>query len=131
MVKKISVLLIGVALVAMASTVSAGNHKEDLMHCGCVAYAPGDAAPWGTAYLEWTLLNISKKGFKGHQQHEQYDYETCVYDLTEAFAADGVANYYRGADDCAPTYGGFDGIEVCVITPQDGDLCDGPPPPPI
>jgi hypothetical protein len=131
MVKNIVRLLTTVGLLVSGSAVIAGNHttengKEDLYHCGCVAYAPGVIYNWGTAYLEWSLLNVSKKSGKGHKQHEQYDYETCIFDLSAPLAADGTANYYRGFDDC--TNETIPGIEACSETPQVGGDCSGPAP---
>jgi hypothetical protein len=129
MVKAIASMLIGLALIGSATTAVAGGHKTDVWHCGCVAYAPGAVAPWGTAFLEWSLLNVSQKS-NGHQQHNQYDPETCSYTLDESGVL-GSADYYRVADDCQEVGAvALEGVAVCSATPEfDGALCDGPPPP--
>jgi len=128
MIKSISSILIGLAVLGSVSTaVAAPAPKTDVWHCGCVSYAPGAVAPWGTAFLEWSELNVSQNS-KGHQQHEQYDLETCSYWLTDDTMS--TADYYRGADDCQEVGAlPLPGVATCVATPAfDGLLCDGPPP---
>jgi hypothetical protein len=128
MIKAITSTLIGLALIGSATTAVAGGHKTDVWHCGCVAYAPGAVAPWGTAFLEWSQLNVSQQS-GGHQQHNQYDPETCTFYLTEDTMSS--ADYYRNADDCQEVgQVPLDGVEVCAITPSaEGALCNGPPAP--
>lgn len=123
MVKAIGSILIGLALIGFASTATAGGHKTDVWHCGCVAYAPGDIAPWGTAFLEWSDLSVSKNS-NGHQQHEAGDVETCSYWLNDDTLA--YATYTRGSDDCqevgVPHV--LEGVGTCIATPAfDGALC--------
>jgi hypothetical protein len=122
MFKKITSVLIGLALVGFVSTAVAGGHKTDVFHCGCVAYAPGAVAPWGTAFLEWSELNVGKNS-KGHQLHEAGDEETCTFYLDEFTMSS--ADYIRGGDDCQEVGATHTlaGVEVCVATPSDGALC--------
>jgi hypothetical protein len=127
MVKSITTILIGLALLVSASAAVAGGHKTDVWHCGCVSYAPGAIAPWGTAFLEWSELNVSQNS-NGHQQHNQFDPETCSFFLDDITVS--TVDYYRGADDCQEVgQPPLNGVSVCTATPAfDGALCDGPPP---
>jgi len=75
--KKLSILLIGLMLLVLATpTLAAKPTEAGIYHCGCVALDEKSAE--ATAELQWSLLIINSKS-RGHRMHQMGDTETCTY----------------------------------------------------
>jgi hypothetical protein len=107
--KKLSIVLMCLAVLGFTGTVSAGQPKTGVAHCGCNLD--------GTD-LEWVFLDVSAKS-KGHKQHLDGDLEDCS-DQFEAF----VGTYERDFNDCTLVgEGSLGGVVACDPNPVEGASC--------
>lgn len=106
--KKLSLILICLAVFSFTGTAFAGGHKTSVAHCGCTADGFG---------LEWVYLSVSQKS-KGHQQHDAGDMETCFDGETL------IDTYQREFDDCILFEDALlSGVSDCDGDPLEGGIC--------